>query len=244
MQFVQARNYRKGRSAKIRLLVVHDMELPETPTTAELCARVFATTTRDASAHYCVDNDSEVQCVRESDTAYAAPPCNSDGIHLEHAGNVRQTTQQWLDDYGVAMLQRSARLARDICQRNRIPMIRLTDAQLKAGASGIVGHDQVTRVYKISTHTDPGPNFPWGQYISWINTEETDVPTSAQIVNDDVIDLPDGVGDGGVKSVADLLISLVQFRDDTRDALARIELAITALVAPVPATPKPGTVHA
>ena len=40
--FVQARNYTRGRSNAIDLLVIHTMEAPEKPTTAENVANWFA----------------------------------------------------------------------------------------------------------------------------------------------------------------------------------------------------------
>jgi N-acetyl-anhydromuramyl-L-alanine amidase AmpD len=46
---------------------------------------------------------------------------------------------------------------------------KLSDAQLKQGLRGIVGHDQVSRVYHKSDHTDPGPNFPWDVFMSRVS---------------------------------------------------------------------------
>src|SRR5690349_17380268 len=62
---VQARHYTKGRISPIRLIVVHSMEWTETTTTAEDCARMFSTMTRQASAHVCVDSNSAVRCVAD-----------------------------------------------------------------------------------------------------------------------------------------------------------------------------------
>ena len=47
-----------------------------------------------------------------------------------------------------------------------LPVVHLSDAQLLAGEKGIIGHDQASRVYKKSDHTDPGVNFPWVRFIA------------------------------------------------------------------------------
>src|SRR5207253_463587 len=63
--FAQARNYTRGRARPVRLIVVHDMEAPTGATTAENVARYFAGAGAPrASAHFSIDSDSVVQCVR------------------------------------------------------------------------------------------------------------------------------------------------------------------------------------
>lgn len=171
MTFIQAAHYRPGRLAPVRLIVLHDMESPESSTTAENVARYFARAdSRVASAHYCIDSDSVVQCVREQDTAYGAKGANADGIHLEHAGYARQTPAEWVDPFGRAMLARSAALTADLCTRYGIPVRRLTPKQIHDGERGICGHGDVTAAYPPGTgHTDPGAGFPWPFYLDLVN---------------------------------------------------------------------------
>jgi len=57
----------------IGVVVIHTMEIAETVGAAETCAQWFASTASEVSAHYCVDADSVVQCVREDDIALARP---------------------------------------------------------------------------------------------------------------------------------------------------------------------------
>jgi len=166
--FVQAKWFGANRDTnKIRLIVIHDMEAPEKGGTAENVANYFKNGSegRKASAHYNVDNNSIVQSVRDDVVAYHAPGANSDGIGIEHAGYMEQTANDWLDEYSSQMLDLSAQLAADLCIKYNIPAVHLTNAQLKAGNRGFVGHDQVSDVYKKSDHGDPGPNFPWNKYI-------------------------------------------------------------------------------
>jgi LysM repeat protein len=171
-KFVQARHYRKGRLKPVRLIVIHSMEMPEKPSTAEGCARFFATTTRPASAHACVDSDSVVLCVRVKDTAFAAPGANADGYHIEHAGYAKQARREWLDPESSATLAQSAVHAAEKARQLKIPARRLTNAQLADGVSrGFVSHHQVSEVFKRSTHTDPGEGFPWPDYLTAVQAE-------------------------------------------------------------------------
>jgi N-acetyl-anhydromuramyl-L-alanine amidase AmpD len=170
--WLAAKNYGPRLTTRpIRLVVVHTIESDEKGDSAEACARYFATTDREVSAHYCVDVDSVVQCVRETDVAWCAPGANHDGIHLEHAGRARQTASDWDDAYSAAMLRVSAKLAADICLRHALPARWLTPAEVRAGQKGITSHAAVTFAYpeRHGTHWDPGPGFPIERYVALVN---------------------------------------------------------------------------
>jgi N-acetyl-anhydromuramyl-L-alanine amidase AmpD len=165
--FVKARHFRKieGRRA-VRVIVIHDMEFPETASAAEVIAKDFAQSDREASAHICVDSDSIVQCVLDNDVAFAAPGANNDGIQIELAGFAKQTREQWLDPFGVLLLDRAASAAAQYCLKYDIPVRQLTNAQLADRVSkGLVGHRQVSQVFNKSDHMDPGPGFPWDFFL-------------------------------------------------------------------------------
>jgi N-acetyl-anhydromuramyl-L-alanine amidase AmpD len=168
--FVQAKWYTQvddAKPRKIRVIVIHDMEFYERGDSAEVIANDFATrpATSKASAHVCVDNNSIVQCVRDRDVAYAAPGCNNDGIQIELAGYMNQTGAQWMDLYSVAVLALASDAVAQYAIKYGIPLVHLTNAQLSAGMKGIVGHYQVSQVYKKSDHQDPGSSFPWSYFL-------------------------------------------------------------------------------
>jgi hypothetical protein len=138
------------------------MEAPEKGQTAENVGLFFKRGESRSSAHIGVDSDSTVQYVLDNDVAYAAPGVNSDGIHIEMAGMSAQSTQQWTDPYSTLMIERAADAAAQYCVKYGLPPVHLTNEQLKAGRSGIIGHYQATATYKPNNgHTDPGKNFPW-----------------------------------------------------------------------------------
>jgi N-acetyl-anhydromuramyl-L-alanine amidase AmpD len=170
--FVQARwftPFTAGRR-RVRVIVIHDMEFTERSDAAEVIAHDFATrpATSKASAHICVDNNSIVQCVKDNDIAYAAPGANRDGIQIELAGYGRQSREQWLDQYGVALLALAADATAQYCLKYDITPVQLTNKELADGAKGIVGHFQVSAVYKQSDHTDPGSYFPWDYFLKLV----------------------------------------------------------------------------
>lgn len=159
------RTVTNGRYA--RLIVLHTMETDEHSSIAEnIGGGWFLNPAASASAHYNVDNDSIVQGVPEKDMAWTAPGTNHDGIQIEQAGRAAQSTAQWNDPYSSTMLDKTARLVADICQRNNIPPVKLTDAQLAAGAKGIIDHAQASRVYRMSDHWDVGTGFPWEAFMA------------------------------------------------------------------------------
>ncbi|MEV5080336.1 peptidoglycan recognition family protein [Streptomyces sp. NPDC056159] len=171
MKTVQAKWYGPGRTVPVRVIVVHDMEAPEGPETAENVAHWFATmpATSKASAHVCVDNNSAVRCVADGDRAWHAPGANSDGLGIELAGYAKQTRAEWLDAYGKAMFEIAAEVVADWCRKYSIPAVKLTVAELKAGKRGIVGHVDVSKAYGQTNHTDPGANFPWDYFLERVN---------------------------------------------------------------------------
>lgn len=176
--FVQARNYTPTGGRAIDLIVVHDMEAPETPSTAENVASWFAGPSAPrASAHYCIDNDSAVQCVRDEDVAWHAPGANHSGLGFEHAGYANQTEADWSDGYSEAMLRISAELVAERCASYGIPIDFVDAGGILAGARGITTHAEVTKAYpNLGSHTDPGPGFPMGHYLDLIRAAQSGAP--------------------------------------------------------------------
>lgn len=180
-------HYYEGREKQLRLIVIHTMEAAESPKTAENIAAYFASGNVVASAHACVDQDSVVVCLPPSDTAFAAPGANADGYQIEHAGYASQDGAGWADAESQSMLKLSAAHARSIALAAGIPLKHLTNAELAAGEAGFVGHNQVSDVYKRSDHWDPGPNFPWDQYMGLVNNGEADTEETPIVQEEDTM---------------------------------------------------------
>ena len=164
--FVASPNVNHTSGRKVDVVVVHTMEMDEKGDTAESCANYFAQSRAQVSAHYCVDNNSVVQCVKEQDVAWHAPGANHNGIGVEHAGRAKQTGREWADDFSTAMLARSAELVGGICSRNKIPVTWLQPSDLVAGKRGITSHANVSKAFKRGSHWDPGDSFPIEKYLA------------------------------------------------------------------------------
>lgn len=173
---IKARNFRHvTEKRKVRVIVIHSMESPEGPNTAENVANFFHTTPNKVSAHLCIDNNSIVQCVFDNDVAFAAPGVNSDGIHLELAGFAKQKREEWLDPYSTLVLENAANAAAQYSLKYDIPVKHLTNDELRAGQKGIIGHFQATAVFIPNAgHTDPGAGFPWDHFIERVQHHRTE----------------------------------------------------------------------
>lgn len=174
--FVQAANFYPGRRRFGRVIIVmHDMEADEGPKTAENVAQFFHRQPHGSggsSAHFCVDQNSVVQCVKVGDTAWHAPGANADGIGIEQAGHANQTRAQWIADTGL--LDNAAKVAAEMVvavhkahPNLTVAVRRLSVAEIKAGnVSGFAGHNDISAAYTPGGHTDPGTNYPWDVFLS------------------------------------------------------------------------------
>lgn len=162
------KNRDEGRYGQdIDIIGVHTMEAQELLQTAENVAAYFKKV--KASAHWCVDADSRVRVVPDEDTAWTLPGANTRSLNLELAGFAKQTAADWADDYSIKMLEIAALCAAEWVIKYKIPVRKLTDAQIRSGEKGFAGHVDVNRVYKKSSHWDPGPAFPWDYFLGRVN---------------------------------------------------------------------------
>lgn len=198
-------NYLQTSGRTQRLQVIHDMETPESSMAAENVANWWHTTVTRTSAHYCFDDDSEVQCVRDQDVAYAAPGANHDGIHHELAGRAAQTGAQWRDRFSLATLARAALHVSKKCEEYDQQKTWLSDAEIKAGKRGICDHAAISRVYKRTTHTDPGPNFPKDLFTDMVRAATllpaVIGPTGGFIIMNNCVDALACPVDGGLQKL-------------------------------------------
>lgn len=169
--FIESPHITRTNGRRIDLIVIHTMEMDEKGSTAENCAQWFRNPAAKVSAHYCVDADSIVQCVRDQDVGWHAPGANHDGIGIEHAGRAKQTGRDWSDAYSTAMLEQSAALVAELCAKYEIPVTWLYAADLVAGKRGITTHDAVSKAFKRGSHWDPGTGFPVEKYLAMVRAK-------------------------------------------------------------------------
>ena len=172
--FIQARQHGPATNLPVTRIVIHGTVSPCRAGQAQATAAYFQAVTRPASAHYVVDPGQVVQCVSEATVAYHAPP-NQHSIGVELCDPQTGPGSRWADDAHEAMLQRAADLVRALAAKHDIPIVHLSPVDLLAGRSGICGHVDVTNAWQQTTHTDPGPDFPWDHFLDLI-TQGDDMP--------------------------------------------------------------------
>lgn len=175
MPFVESPNVTRRAERRIDVVVIHTMEIPERDDAAAICARWFARSASQVSAHYCVDAGTTIQCVREQDIAWHARGGNGASIGVELAGSAGQGTLDWEDAYSRAVLARAATLVADVCRRHRLPVRRIGAVELRAGRRGITGHGDVSEAFGKSDHWDPGPGFPWDGFLGQVRLAQRTV---------------------------------------------------------------------
>ncbi|UYM06458.1 N-acetylmuramoyl-L-alanine amidase [Solicola gregarius] len=147
-------NYSAGRSSAISAVVIHVTQGSYAGTISW-----FQNPEAQVSAHYVVrSSDGEItQMVREADTAWHARDGNSYAVGIEHEGYVDDPA--WFTD---VMYRSSAALTANIADDNGIPKDR----------EHIVGHSEVPG----NDHTDPGANWDWDLYMSYVTGGEEPDP--------------------------------------------------------------------
>ncbi len=166
--FVASPHVTVAAARAIDCVVIHTSEFPERLGAARACAAWFADPGSEVSAHYCVDADEVIQCVREEDIAWHARGGNRTSIGVELAGLAAQGARAWGDAYSVAVLDRAAALIADVCGRHGVPVRRIRAPGLRRGLRGIAGHVDVSEAFGRSDHLDPGTAFPWMRFLAAI----------------------------------------------------------------------------
>jgi len=185
----QASQFSPGANLPITRVVVHatcpDVGFPAASKkgAASGTAKFFALAKTKFQAHYVEGIDREEHCVRDKVKARHAPPnAGSIGVEITADGGDRAafknpdhayTREQWLSDAVFPAIVRAADRVRELCERHGLPKTRLTTAELKNGGKGICGHVDVSHAFGETTHSDPGPNFPWDEFMALVNGVST-----------------------------------------------------------------------
>jgi hypothetical protein len=173
-EFIQARHVWPRSTSGIRHFGLHTPEGPEMPTYARNLGRYFQTTDRVASTHFGTDSELTVRYANDDQTCASAKGVNTSGIHVEIAGVAAQTREQWLDEFSVAALRRTAALFRLYSDAYGIPAVILTADELRRGLPGIVKHSTAWQVYGGDFRSDPGDHFPDELFLAMCRGEEDD----------------------------------------------------------------------
>lgn len=138
----------------------------------------FAEARSGGSAHYIMDVADEVHCLPDRVVAHHAPP-NRHSIGIEICGLAKYTRGQWLSPQVWPAVQRAITRTRELCDRHGVPFRRIGVDELRADRRGVCGHVDVARAWNQSDHWDPGPGFPWDEFMGVGTKQEQITPGEA-----------------------------------------------------------------
>lgn len=155
-----------------RTIVIHGTASPTVRGGARATAKFFANrpASGKTSAHYSVDPGEVIQSVGDHSVAYHCGH-NQDSIGIELCDPQAGFGARWADADHKPMLARAATLVAELCLAYDIPDVRIQPSGLVAGKHGICGHVDMSNAFHASTHTDPGPDFPWTEFIHQVKAE-------------------------------------------------------------------------
>lgn len=137
--------------------------------TAEQEADYAARRTDGVSSHFYVDSDSIVQSLDTDARAGHAGSTtgNENAIAVEITGGVTNSRQWWLDNVAWGRLADVLAL---LCRQHGIAPRRATVAEMSANprVRAFYGHNDMRLAWGGTTHTDPGPNFPWDHLLTTV----------------------------------------------------------------------------
>jgi N-acetyl-anhydromuramyl-L-alanine amidase AmpD len=140
----------------------------------------YATRRTDGvSSHFYAD---DVEVIQSLDTNHRAGHAgsaegNNHAVAVEITGTNAKSRSWWLANVAWDQL---GRVLAVVCRQYGIAVRRAPVAEMASNpqARAIYGHDDMRRAWGGTTHTDPGPNFPWDRLFDAINQhliEEDDV---------------------------------------------------------------------
>ena len=161
------------RNKPINRIVIHATvgQEPAVKGAARATVAMSKRTERPSSYHYIADSAEVLQYVYDSVVAYGAPP-NEHSLHFELCCSLAgEGKGHWERADHQAMLKRAAVTVAGLCLAYDVPIVKLGPGDLKAGKRGICGHIDVSNAWGQTTHWDPGPHFPWGQFLALVRAE-------------------------------------------------------------------------
>lgn len=154
--YTRARAYREASSVK--WLVLHTAE---GGSSEKVLGEFFRTHSSGSSNAGVGQGGGYATYVNYGDTPWTNPPLNQESDTLEMLGFAKWGRKEWL-----AQTKLLDTVARWIAWRAAVRGIPVRFVVSPArGTSGVTGHVQVNDVWHMSSHWDPGPQFPWDYVI-------------------------------------------------------------------------------
>jgi hypothetical protein len=183
----------------VSCIVIHSTEGVVGNLGAEATAAYFHSPAAMAGTQLVVDDDSTQRCIDDLRIPAGVPPLNTHGLHIEQSGHAAWSVAEWLSH--ESMIDRCAFKVAEWCAKFDIPAVWLSVADLVAAPGfpqpspkGITSHANVTAAFGQSTHTDPGPNYPYDLFMAKVKAFLNPPPPPEDPVTDaDVAKIVAGV---------------------------------------------------
>lgn len=163
-------------------VVVHSTEGPNGPNAAEAVAGPgwFGGPSAGTSAHKIVDENSICEGVHRDTVAWHVGP-NGNGLYIgyEFSGYAAWDAATWQAPAQLSMLQIAAQHIAEDLQAIGAPAQFLSVAQVAARQKGLLTHNDVRLALGGTTHSDPGPNFPFAILLGYIQSYMGGAPAPA-----------------------------------------------------------------
>lgn len=165
--FVQGRNAYADADGTKYAIAIHNTS--NDATAADEAA--YATRRTDGtSSHFYVDSSTIIQSLDTDDRAGHAGSRqgNEHAISFEIMGFNHWKRERWIKSVAWDKL---GMVCATICKRYGIPVQRISPNVMRQNPKvrGFYSHDDMRLAWGGTTHTDPGPNFPWDILFSSVN---------------------------------------------------------------------------
>jgi N-acetyl-anhydromuramyl-L-alanine amidase AmpD len=152
--------------AKMLGAVVHTTESSDS--SFEDIIAYFRRSGTPASSHYVVDAlpargrryVKVARMVPETRKAWTALSANPFVVQYELIGRARRTRAEWLGKYRAQLETLAVLVADDVLQY---------DLPIRRALPGVVGHVDLPRFGFKQSHWDPGPGFPWPEFLRMVH---------------------------------------------------------------------------
>lgn len=167
------------------LLLSHSAETPDKPGIAASLARGWwQNPANQTSVHNMTDRSQSVQIYEYPFQTWGCGNGNAYTFQFEHAGYARWSKAEWRTPTMMQVIRNSAQAQAWVWHTYAMKQKGITYypewlslTEIAAGSkSGLLTHNDARLVWKGTTHTDPGPNFPYIELRNMIH-EELDILT-------------------------------------------------------------------